>query len=43
MPVAEKGSDRRKVARGADDQDFANSPGHEGPDRVVDHRLVVHG
>ena len=42
-PIAEKSFNRREVARGADDQELTNSTGHKGPDRVVDHRLVVDG
>ena len=39
--VAEERLNGRQVAWGADDQDLANATSHEGPDWVVDHRLVV--
>ena len=39
--VAEKGLNGRKVSRGTNDQDLVDAAGHEGPDWVVDHRLVV--
>ena len=41
--VAKKGLDGRQVTWSADDQDLADAAGHEGPDRVVDHRLVIDG